>query len=414
MIRPLRAVQRLRAMAGVAGAWIRHDPARTTLAVVGIALAVLAATVLAGVGVGVLATAETKFDAADRDLWVTGGPVRFDPGTVGGIENTVVDAHEVADGIESRDGVETAVPMAFQSVYVSPNGSDFQTHVGAGAPARGPSVSIAEGNPFRNDDVHYANGSYDGPMTHELVIDRQTANRFDVTVGDTLHVGGTIETARNHEFTVVGISPTYSRFLGTPTVTMHLSELQEVTGTTASDRATFITVDVRDGAETAAVKAEIERAHPDYEVRTNEEQIRAILGERAVVLAAAASLVTLAVAGGLALTANVLSSVIYQRRRELSVLRALGWSRWTTVGTTTLWALFLGLLGSVLGVLATFPVAFGVNRLVGSIVGFDGVVRLSPRILVGGAGLGIAVSLVSGFLVAVLVSRHDPVAGADR
>jgi putative ABC transport system permease protein len=394
-------------MAGIAAAQLRHDPGRTALAVIGIALAVLAATMLAGVGLGVLETGEAKFDAADRDLWVTGGPVRFEPGTAGGIENTVVDAHEVADDIGSRDDVQTAVPMAFQSVYVSPNGSDFQTYVGTGAPARGPSVTIEAGQPFQNEDVHYANGSYDGPMTHELVIDRQTANRFDVSVGETLYVGGTIETAREHEFTVVGISPTYSRFLGTPTVTMHLSELQEITGTTASDRATFITVDVRDDADPAAVKADIERSRPDYTVRTNEEQIQAILGDQAVVLASAASLVALAVAGGLALTTNVMLTVIYQQRREFGVLRALGWSRSTIVGTTTLWALFLGLLGSALGVLASFPLAFGLNRLVEAIVGFEDVVRLSPQILLGSAGLGIVVSIVSGFLFTILVTRYD-------
>jgi putative ABC transport system permease protein len=406
MSRLRRAVQRFRAVAGIAAARLSHDPGRTALAVVGIALAVLAATVLAGVGLGVLETGEAKFDAADRDLWVTGGPVRFEPGTTGGIENTVVDAHTVADNIDSRDDVQTAVPMAFQSVYVSPNGSDFQTYVGAGAPAKGPSVTIEDGQPFQNDDVHYANGSYDGPMTHELVIDRQTANRFNVSVGDTLYVGGTIETARDHEFTVVGISPTYSRFLGTPTVTMHLSELQEVTGTTASDRATFITVDVRDDADPAAVKADIERTYPDYEVRTNEDQIRAILGEQAVVIASAASLVALAIAGGLALTTNVMLSVIYSQRREMSVLRALGWSRWTIVGTSTVWALLLGVLGSALGVLASFPLAFGLNRLVEAIVGFEDVVRLSSRILFGGAGLGLVVSVVSGFLIAILITRQ--------
>jgi putative ABC transport system permease protein len=398
-------LSRIRAMLGVAGAQLTHDPGRTALAAVGIALAVVATTVLAGVGVGVLATGETKFDAADRDLWVTGGPVRLSPGTVGGIENTVVDAHEVSDDIGVRDDVQTAVPMAFQSVYVSANGSEFETHVGAGAPARGPSVTIQEGRAIEQRDVHYANGTYDGPMTHEVVIDRRTAARFNVSVGDTLYVGGTIQTAREHEFTVVGISPTYSRFLGTPTVTMHLSELQEVTGSTAADRATFITVDVADGEDPEAVKAALEEEYPEYEIRTNQEQIRSILGDQAVVIASAASLVVLAVVGGLALTTNVMVAVIYRRRRELSVLRALGWSSRTVVGTTTIWALSLGVLGSALGVAVALPAAHVLNEVVAALVGFEGLVRTPPRVVVGGAALGVVVSGVAALAISALVNR---------
>jgi hypothetical protein len=78
-------------------------------------------------------------------------------------------------------------------------------------------------------------------MSHEVMIDTQTAEQFDVGVGDTLYIGGTLSSARSNEFTVVGISDTFSRFLGTPTVTMPLSELQTVTGTTSTDSATFIT-----------------------------------------------------------------------------------------------------------------------------------------------------------------------------
>ncbi|WP_240147215.1 MULTISPECIES: ABC transporter permease [Halostella] len=392
-------------MCGVAGAQLTHDPGRTALAAFGIALAVVATTVLAGVGVGVLATGEAKFDAADRDLWVTGGPVRLAPGTVGGIENTVVDSHTVADEIESRDDVKNAVPMAFQSVYVSANGSSFETHVGAGVSGGGPSVTMEEGRQFEAGDGHYANGTYDGPMTHEIVIDRQTATRFNVSVGDTLYVGGTIQTAREHEFTVVGISPTFSRFLGTPTVTMPLSELQQVTGSTATDRATFITVTVADGEDPKAVKAGIETQYPDYEVRTNEEQIQAILGDQAVVIASAASLTVLSVVGGLALTTNVMVAVIYRQRRELSVLRALGWSPRSVVGTTTIWALLLGLVGSAIGVAVAFPAAAALNHIVAAIVGFEGLVRTPTRVVAGGAALGIVVSTLAALAISVLVNR---------
>jgi putative ABC transport system permease protein len=283
-------------------------------------MAVLASVLLVSVGTGVSETGQQQFDQSGRDLWVTGGPVELRPGSAGGFQNTLVDSHAVAGEIETRDDVATAVPMSFQTVYVGRNTSDYQTLVAAGAPARGPSVSITEGRPFQSTDVHYADGSYDGPMTHEVVIDPRTAALLNVGVNDTLHIGSTLATAREHEFRVVGISPTYSGFVGAPTVTLHLSELQEVTGTTASDRATFISIRLQDGANASAVKADLEESYPAYTVRTNEEQLQATLEQKVTVIASGISLVALAVVAGVLLTLNLQLSFVYQPRETFAVL----------------------------------------------------------------------------------------------
>ncbi|KPN32312.1 lipoprotein releasing system, transmembrane protein, LolC/E family [Halolamina pelagica] len=405
------ALTRVRAVVGIAIAQLRHDRTRTVLSVLGITLAVLATTLLGGVGIGVVETGEEQFDASGRDLWVTGGPITLAPGTVGGFENTVVDAHEISAAIESREDVSTAVPMAFQTVYVSTDGEDWETLVGTGAPGRGPSVQVTEGQAFQNRDIHYADGNYTGPMTHEVIIDQRTADMFNVSVGDTLHIGGTISDARANEFTVVGISPTFSRFLGTPTVTLHLSELQEVTGTTATDRASLITVDLKDGADPATVAQEIEREHPEYEVRTNREQLEATLERQAVVLASGGSLVVLAVLAGITLTANLLVSVVYQQRRELAALKALGSRTRTLVGIVVVQALFLGVIGGLLGVAATIPLGMGLDAVAASLVGFENVVRTPPWVLGAGVAIAVPISLIGAAVAGWQVSRLSPVDG---
>jgi putative ABC transport system permease protein len=402
---------RIRAVVGIALAQLRHDRTRTVLAVLGITLAVLATTLLGGVGIGVVETGEEKFDASGRDLWVTGGPVRLSPGTVGGFENTVLDAHELSASIESREEVQTAVPMAFQTVYVSNDSGDWETLVGVGAPARGGTVQITEGQEFQNRDVHYADGNYSGPMTNEVIIDQRTADMFNVSVGDTLSIGGTIADARQNQFTVVGISPTFSRFLGTPTVTLHLSELQEVTGTTTADRASLITVDVVDSADPAAVAAEIEEEHPDYDVRTNREQLRATLERQAVILASGGSLVVLAVLAGIALTANLMLSVVYQQRRELAALRALGSRTSTLIGVVVVQALCLGVVGGALGVAATMPLANGLDAVAVALVGFENVVRTPRWVLAGGFAVSLPISLLGAAVAGWQVATHTPVEG---
>ncbi|WP_276302496.1 ABC transporter permease [Halorussus lipolyticus] len=388
-------MSRLRVALSVAGAQLRHDRARTVLAVVGIAVAVLSTTLLASLGYGVFETGQQKFDASGRDLWVTGGSLSQGPG---GFGTSILGAHNVSADIESREEVKAAVPLAFRAVYVGNGSGGMQTLVGVGVPGGGPFVSITEGPGFEQPDVHYANGTYEGPMTNTVIIDSRTAEMYDVGVGDTLHVGGSVESAREHEFTVVGISPTFSSFLGAPTVTTHLSELQEVTGTTGTDKATFITVSLNDGVDKSAMEQELQRAYPDYNVRTNQEQMRSILQHNAVVIAVGGALVVLAVVAGFALTLNVLSIVVFQQKEELAALTALGVSSKTLVGMVAAQGVLLGAVGGLLGVAVTPPFVVGLNWVAAEIVGFEGLVQAPGSVLV----LGGAIALVIGTLAAAV------------
>ncbi|MCU4802095.1 ABC transporter permease [Halobacteria archaeon HArc-gm2] len=405
---------RFRAVLGIAAAQLRHERGRTLLAIVAVALAVLATTILASVGYGVVETGQEKFDTSGRDLWVTGGPLKFSPGAVGGFENTLVDSHRVAADIEQREEIQTAVPMSFQTVYASTDGEEFQTVVGVGAPARGPSVNVINGSEFSTRDTHYANGTYDGPMSHEIVIDERTADQLGVEVGDSLYVGGTLSAARQNEFEVVGVSNTFSAFVGSATVTMHLSELQEVTGTTDSDRATFISIDVHDGADVGQVEREIQADYPSYDVRTNEEQLEATLREQAVLIASGISLVAFAVAAGVALTTNLQFSLVYQRRDRLAAIKAIGWRTRTLVAVTTVKALVVGILGAALGLVLTYPGVAVVNEVAAAIAGFEGLVQLSTEILVGGLVLGVVISFLSGLAASVLIARVSPLSYISR
>lgn len=397
-----------RALVGVAIAQLRHGRLRTVLAVVGVAMAVLATVLLVSVGIGVVETGQQKFDQSGRDLWVTGGPVELRPGSAGGFENTLVDAHGVATNISARDDVSTAVPMAFQTVYVGRNTSEYETVIAAGAPAKGPSVRITDGRPFQHQDIHYGNGNYDGPMTREVVIDERTAQQLNVSVNDTLYIGSTLSTARKNEFTIVGVSPTYSRFVGAPTVTLHLSELQEVTGSTASDRATFISIRLEEGANRSAVEADLEEAYPAYTIRTNEEQLRATLRDKVAVIASGLSLVLLAVVAGILLTLNLQLSFVYQRREKFAALQALGTSSSSLLLAVLANTVLIGLAGGVIGVALAFPATELINWIAAAVSGFNGVVSLSRRILLGGLLAALGVSVLSAIAASLYLYRLRP------
>lgn len=399
----------LRAGLGLAAAQLRHDRARTVLAVLGIAFAVLAATMLASVGYGVVATGEETFDSAGRDLWISGGPVRITPGSLGGFEPTITDAHTIRAALSERDSVATAVPLLFQTVYVGPTGDAVETYVAVGVPSTTGGVDVTAGRGFPESD-HYADGAYDGERRREVVVDPQTADHFDLAPGDDLHVGGTVVDARQTTYRVVGVSPTMSRFLGVPVVIVPLAELQSMTGTAHADQATLVTVKLADGADPQVVAQDLQEAYPRYDVRTNREQLQTVLQKQAVVVAGGVSLVFAAFVAGLALTVNLLTLLVYQQRDAIAAVRALGSSRTTIVSMVAGQALALGLVGGAIGVALTPPLAAGLDLAAAELVGFEGLVRTPYVVYALGAATAVLIGAVSAVVAGLRVARLEPLA----
>ncbi|MFB6218304.1 MAG: ABC transporter permease [Halobacteriaceae archaeon] len=404
-----RLAVRLRAVAGLAAAQLTATPGWTALAVAGVALAVLSTTLLAGVGFGVVETGEQKFAAADRDLWVTGGPVRLAPASVGGFENPIRDAHNLSASLQDRDDVRTAVPMSFQTVYVGtePDPDRLRTVLAVGIPSAG-GIRVTNGSGFSRPDAHYAGGSYSGPVTGEVIVGPRVADQFGVGVGDTLYVGGTVVGAVRNNGTVVGVSPTLARFLGAPTVVVPLAELQTMTGTAYADSATLITVALADGADPAAVEADIEARHPGLEVRTNREQLRRVVASKALVVASGGVLVVLAFVAGLALLVNLVALLVHQQRHALAALRAVGVSTPTVVGMMAGQGLFLGVVGGGLGLALTPPAAALLDAVAVRLVGFEGLVRTPALVYVVGAVGAAVLGAASAAVAATRVAALDP------
>ncbi|WP_255192389.1 ABC transporter permease [Natronobeatus ordinarius] len=388
---------------GLRGVGYRRE--RTLLAIAGVALAVLSITLLAGVGVGVLETGEESFDSADRDLWIDGGPIALSPADVGGVRPTLTDAHQTADEIAAHDDVSAAVPMGFQTVFVGTDEDDFDRLLAVGVSGGGSALSLQEGEGFSDSDTHYANGTYGGPMSHEVIVDPETAARYDLEVGDQLHVGGTTSNARANEFTVVGISSSLDEFTGGETVVLYLSELQTLTGTSGTDEATFITVTVEDDADVAAVQAELQETYPELDVRTNREQLEEILGDQLLVIAAGITLAVLAVTGGAVLLVTLLTLSIHHQRQEFAALRAIGVSRSTIATIAATQGFSYALLGGIVGVLATPVCAAALDALASELTGFDDLVRVDTTILLVGFGLATTIGVVAGLYAAWRVTR---------
>ena len=405
---------RLLGMVGLSFRQLMSDRARMTFAVLGVALAVLSVTLLFGVGSGVIETGTELTERSQTDLWVSGGPIEVNPQTIGGFRNPVTNAHSLALEMEEHEGVRVATPLAFQTVYVSPDGEDFDLVMGTGVRGGGPRLSVEEGTGFSSGDIHYAGGNYDGPMTHEVIVDPQTAERYGLEPGDTLHVGGTIHNARQNEFEVVGISSTFRQFHRTDTVALHLSELQTLTGSAHNDRATLLTVRVTEDADTAKVQQDLADAYPEYDIRTNQEQISAVLERQALVIAGGLGLVGLAVLSGMALSLNLFLSLMYQQRQEIAVFRAIGGSRFSIVVLSLVQAMTIATLGGLIGLGLTPLMAGGLDWVATAVTGFEGLVQVPTVAYWTGFGLAVGFGIIGAIGGSWRTARQASVASLTR
>lgn len=167
---------------------LRRLPRQTAVTVALVALTIALLVIVTGIAAG-LAVDTTADEEADIRVVPEGG------GTI----SSVVDvesarlgtAHERTAAIERRDGVAYATPVLTEVVRVTTAGSnESETVLAMGVippdePATVEGVSTASLEP---GDPYYANGSYDGPRTGELVLTDAAADTVNTSAGDDLAV----------------------------------------------------------------------------------------------------------------------------------------------------------------------------------------------------------------------------------
>jgi putative ABC transport system permease protein len=113
---------------------------------------------------------------------------------------------------------------------------------------------------------------------------------------------------------------------------------------------------------------------------------------------------------------NAFSMTVAQRRREFAMVRALGASRRQVLTSITVEALLMGVLASLLGLLAGLGVAAGVNQLFQAMkidIPHSGLV-LEPRTVVVALAVGIVVTLLSAVIPAARATRVPPIAALQE
>lgn len=108
---------------------------------------------------------------------------------------------------------------------------------------------------------------------------------------------------------------------------------------------------------------------------------------------------------------NTLILAVFERKKEIGILMALGWSRFMVMKTIVTESVILCFLGGVLGNILGFISLWMFHRntkLLGSLW-LKIPVSISPDILFESIGLSVFLGLVSSIYPAILASRHFPI-----
>ncbi|WP_210588256.1 ABC transporter permease [Streptomyces sp. GESEQ-35] len=306
-----------------------------------------------------------------------------------------------ADGVNSAEG-------AVSSMNVTVVNSDNKN---MGSTTGAPTIA---GNWTKNDlrSMEVTSGHAPRGPT-EVMVDADTADKHDLKLGDELRT-----IAQTGDFTakIVGIATFKVTNPGASVVYFDTATAQrELLGSTG--RFTQFNVTAATGVSDAQLKQNVTQAlDGTFKVQTQQEaadENREGVGEfMDVIKYAMLGFAGIAFLVGIFLIINTFSMLVAQRTREIGLMRAIGSSRKQVNRSVLVEALFLGVVGSLLGVAAGVGIAIGLMKLM-SMAGMnlstdDLTVKISTPIA--GVILGVVVTVLAAYLPARRAGKVSPMA----
>ena len=246
------------------------------------------------------------------------------------------------------------------------------------------------------EGIDSINGSfYSNGSSNELILGTTAASNLNKTVGSTINLFGT-------NFTVTGIYQT-GNFITDSGGFMALNTLQNLTSN--DGKVSDIAVKVADNANVTTVSQSIKNAYPNQLTATTAaDQANRINQGLGFINTASFAISLLAIViGGIGII-NVMIMSVFERTREIGVLKAVGWrsSRILTMilGESIILTLTAAVVGIVVGVI-------GVNVLL-AVTGAGFKPELTVGILLRAIGIAFLVGIIGGLYPAYRASRLPP------
>ncbi|MGO9386727.1 MAG: ABC transporter permease [Methanobacterium sp.] len=358
---------------------------RAALAIVGIAIGIATIVVLGMVTGGLQSATTNTLKAGAAEISVT--PIGSNSfGSAGGTLN-----ESLANDLLNISGINNTAGVLELNANVTGASNSSSSGFGEGLLING-----IDSNKLSLEGIDSINGSfYTNGSSNELILGDTAAKSYNKTIGSTINLFGT-------NFTVTGIYQT-GNFITDSGGFMSLNTLQNLTNN--NGKISDIAVKVDDNANVTTVSQSIQNAYPNQLSTTTaaDEANRINQGLGFINTASFAISLLAIVIGGIGII-NVMIMSVFERTREIGVLKAVGWrsSRILTMilGESIILTLTAAVVGIVVGVV-------GVNVLL-AVTGAGFKPELTVGILLRALGIAFLVGIIGGLYPAYRASRLPP------
>lgn len=351
---------------------ILRQPIRTLLTLVGIGIAIMAIVLLRAMGDGMI----------DQFTGVVGG---LGAQLIGSEADASVDLSNIDENVIRQINLLPEVRAAEGFLTGYTNVGDLPFFIVFGYQPRGLSIrefTVVEGAPLQTN--------------RQMLLGRVAADNLNKDVGDTLRLF-------NSAFEIVGIYETGVSFQDGGAV-LSLRAAQRLFG--QPNKVSFLSVWLKDPQEADVVIQKIEARFPTVDVGKASEFVED-LSDMEMMRAGTWGIAALALfVGGLGMTNTMIMSV-FERTREIGVLRAVGWHKRQVLGMVVRESMTLSAIGGLAGCL----VGVGGGLLLNLSPIMQGFLQLefSAGLFVQALGTATVLGIIGGVYPAWRASNLQPV-----
>ena len=372
---------------------------RVWFSVGGVAVAVGLMLVVTGVGLGL--SAESTVQSESVDYWIIPESNSGSTAVVSTGGTQFGGVHAQSARIERMQRVDYATPMLMQLIRTRTSTSgepEFILALGIIPKADHPSVAGISTAGLSPGDPYYANGSYDGRWTGDVVLSPAAAEVLNASNGDPLQVSSTNPQVRPFRVTNVSSVDVGTGMGQIPIAVFRLSELQTITGAAAGDQADQLLV----STNALGIKNQLATIYPRSTVVTRSGFSTTQSSDLSLAVSVMAFIVALIV--GTLFVATTMGLEIVADRQQLAVLAAIGFRGRDRALLVFVQTLCITIVGGLFGILLGIGGIELTNHFTRDLIG-AGVARFHPVLIGYGLGVAVLIAFLSAPYLVVLTRR---------